>query len=90
MGKFYTREILSDIEYITEDEKAENAIYYDQVRSLILNYLDIQYRLSTYDQNRYFLGHGYFSGDNVSMKMKYVGIERAFWCSFIPYFWFCR
>ena len=71
MGKFYTREILSDIEYITNDVKAENAIYYDQVRSLILNYLDMQYRLSTYDQNRYFLGHGHFNGENVSMKIKY-------------------
>ena len=68
--KFYVREILSDIEYITEDLETENAIYYDQVRSLVLNYLDMQYRLSTYDQNRYFLGHGYFSGDNVSLKIK--------------------
>ena len=69
--KFYVREILSDIEYITEDLETENAIYYDQVRSLVLNYLDMQYRLSTYDQNRYFLGHGYFSGDNVSLKIRY-------------------
>ena len=71
MGRFYIREILSDIEYITEETKAENSIYYDQVRSLILNYLDMQYRLSTYEQNRYFLGHGYFSGDDVSLKIKY-------------------
>lgn len=71
LSKFYTREILSDIEYITEDLSEENAVYYDQVRSLVLNYLDMQYRLSTYDQNRYFLGHGYFSGDNVSLKIRY-------------------
>lgn len=71
MGKFYTREILSDIEYITDDVKTENAIYYDQVRSLILDYLDMQYRLSTYDQNRYFLGHGYFRGDDVHLKIRY-------------------
>lgn len=71
MGRFYIREILSDIEYITEDTKSENAIYYDQVRSLVLNYLDMQYRLSTYEQNRYFLGHGYFMGDDVSLKIKY-------------------
>lgn len=69
--KFYVREILSDIEYITEDLETENAVYYDQVRSLVLNYLDMQYRLSTYEQNRYFLGHGYFSGDNVSLKIRY-------------------
>lgn len=71
MGRFYIREILSDIEYITEDTKSENAIYYDQVRSLVLNYLDMQYRLSTYEQDRYFLGHGYFMGDDVSLKIKY-------------------
>lgn len=71
MGRFYTREILSDIEYITEDSEAESAIYYDKVRSMILNYMDMQYRLSTYDQNRYLLGHGYFSGDDVSLKIKY-------------------
>ncbi len=69
--KFYVREILSDIEYITEDLGKENAIYYDQVRNLILNHLDMQYRLSTYEQNRYFLGHGYFTGENVSLKIKY-------------------
>ena len=71
MSKFYVREILSDIEYITEDSETENAVYYDQVRSLVLNYLDMQYRLSTYDQNRYVLGHGYFSGDDVSLKIRY-------------------
>lgn len=71
MSKFYVREILSDIEYITEDSETENAVYYDQVRSLVFNYLDMQYRLSTYDQNRYVLGHGYFSGDNVSLKIRY-------------------
>lgn len=59
ISKFYVREILSEIEYVTEDLETENAIYYDQVRSLVLNYLDIQYRRSTYDQSRYFLGHGY-------------------------------
>lgn len=69
--KFYVREILSDIEYITEDLETENAVYYDQVRSLVLNYLDMQYRGSTYDQNRFFLGHGYFKGDNVSLKIRY-------------------
>ena len=69
--KFYVREILSDIEYITEDLETENAVYYDQVRSLVLNYLDMQYRLSTYEQNRFFLGHGYFSGDSVSLKIRY-------------------
>ena len=71
MRKFYVREILSDIEYITEDSEAENAVYYDQVRSLVFNYLDMQYRLSTYNQNRYFLGHGYFSGDNIALKIRY-------------------
>lgn len=71
MSKFYVREILSDIEYITEDKDAENAIYYDQVRSLVLNNLDMQYRLSTYEQNRYYLGHGYFCGDNVALKIRY-------------------
>lgn len=30
MSKFYVREILSDIEYITEDSETENAVYYDQ------------------------------------------------------------
>lgn len=71
MRRFYVREILSDIEYITEDSETENAVYYDQVRSLVLNHLDMQYRLSTYDQNRYYLGHGYFSGDDVSLKIRY-------------------
>lgn len=71
LNKFYIREILSDITYITDDLEKENAVYYDQVRSLVLNYLDMQYRLSTYSQNRYFLGHGYFSGDNVSLKIRY-------------------
>ena len=40
--KFYVREILSDIEYITEDLETKNAVYYEQVRSLVLNYLDMQ------------------------------------------------
>lgn len=71
ISKFYVREILSEIEYITEDLETENAVYYDQVRSLVLNYLDMQYRRSTYDQSRYFLGHGYFSGNNVSLKIRY-------------------
>ena len=71
LGRFYTREILSDIEYITDDTESENAIYYEQVRGLIFNYLDMQYRLSTYEQNRYLLGHGYFSGDGVVLKIKY-------------------
>lgn len=71
LGRFYIREILSDIEYITENSETENAVYYDQVRSLVFNYLDMQYRLGTYDQNRYSLGHGYFSGDDVSLKIKY-------------------
>ncbi len=71
MRKFYIREILSDIEYITDDLETENAIYYDQVYNLILNHLDMQYRLSTYEQNRYCLGHGYFVGDNISLKIKY-------------------
>lgn len=80
MRKFYVREILSDIEYVTEDTKKENAIYYDQVRSLILNNLDVQYRLSTYEQNRYFLGHGYFVGEDVPLKIKYqlIPILRQF------------
>lgn len=69
--RFYVREILSDIEYITEDLKIENAVYYDQVRNVILDHLDMQYRLSTYEQNRYLLGHGYFTGDNISLKIKY-------------------
>ena len=71
ISKFYVKEILSEIEYITEDLETENAVYYDQVRSLMLNYLDIQYRRSTYDQSRYFLGHGYFSGNNISLKIRY-------------------
>lgn len=71
MRRFYVREILSDIEYITEDPEEENVEYYDQVRSLVLKYLDMQYRLSTYAQSRYFLGHGYFSGDDVSLKIRY-------------------
>ena len=70
-GRFYVREILSDIEYIADDRESDNAIFYDQVKGLIYNYLDMQYRLSTYDQNRYMLGHGYFKGDNVSLKIKY-------------------
>lgn len=71
LGKFYVREILSDIKYITDDIESENAIFYDQVRGLIMNYLDMQYRLSTYDQNRYLLGHGYFAGENISLKIKH-------------------
>lgn len=71
LGKFYVREVLSDIEYVTEDHESENAIFYDQVRSLILNYLDMQFQVSTYEQNRYLLGHGYFSGNRVNQKIKY-------------------
>ncbi len=71
LGRFYAREILSDIEYVTEDTESENAVYYDQVRSLILNYLDMQYRISTYEQNKFLLGHGYFCGDNLTRKIKY-------------------
>lgn len=70
-GRFYVREILSDIGYITEDSESENAIFYDQVRSLIINYLDMQYRLNTYEQNRYLLGHGYFSGNEIKLKIKH-------------------
>ncbi|MBD5510078.1 MAG: AAA domain-containing protein [Lachnospiraceae bacterium] len=71
LRKFYIKEILSDIEYITEDNGSENAIFYNQVRSLIMNYLDMQYRLNTYEQNRYLLGHGYFCGNDVTLKIKY-------------------
>lgn len=71
MKKFYVREILSDIKYITEDLETENAVYYDQVRNLIFNYLDMQYKRSTHDQNRYVLGHGYFCGDDVTLRIRY-------------------
>lgn len=71
LGKFYVREILSDIGYITEDTESENAVYYDQVRGLVLNYLDMQYRLSTYEQNRYLLGHGYFDSSDIGLKINY-------------------
>lgn len=71
MKKFYTKEILSDIAYITDEFESENAVFYEQVRSLIMNYLDIQYRISTYEQNRYLLGHGYFCGENLMLKIKY-------------------
>ncbi len=70
-GRFYVREILSDIEYITDDKESENAIFYDQIRGLVLNYLDMQYKTSTYEQNRYLLGHGYFDGKDVVLKIKY-------------------
>ena len=70
-GRFYVREILSDIEYITDDKESENAIFYDQIRGLVLNYLDMQYKTSTYEQNRYLLGHGYFNGNDAVLKIKY-------------------
>lgn len=70
-GRFYVREILSDIEYITDDKESENAIFYDQIRGLVLNYLDMQYKTSTYEQNRYLLGHGYFDGKDAVLKIKY-------------------
>ena len=69
--RFYVREILSDISYLTDDLKSENATYYDRVRSLIINHLDMQYRLSTYEQNRYLMGHGYFDGKNIELKIKH-------------------
>lgn len=68
--KFYVREILSDIEYITDDKESENAILYDQIRGLVLNYLDMQYKASTYEQNRYLLGHGYFNEKDAVLKIK--------------------
>lgn len=71
MKRFYVREILSDIKYITDDLKSENAIYYDKVCSMLLNHLNMQYRFSTYNQNGYFLGHGYFCGEAISLKIKY-------------------
>ena len=70
-GRFYVREILSDIEYITDDKESENAILYDQVRNLVMNYLDMQYKTSTYEQNRYLLGHGYFDGKDTILRIKY-------------------
>lgn len=70
-GRFYVREILSDIEYITDDNESENAILYDQVRKLVMNYLDMQYKTSTYEQNRYLLGHGYFDGKDTILRIKY-------------------
>ena len=70
-SKFYVREILSDVGFVTEKKDSENAIFYDQVRSLVMNYLDMQYKLSTYEQNRYLLGHGYFVGNDVALKIKY-------------------
>lgn len=71
LTKFYVREILSDVSFVTEDRNSENTFFYNQVRSLIMNYLDMQYKLSTYEQNRYLLGHGYFVGDDVPLKIKY-------------------
>ncbi len=70
-GKFYVREILSDIRYITEDSESESTVFYEQTRSMMLRYLDMQYQTSVYEQNRYLPGHGYFSGDNVILKIKY-------------------
>lgn len=70
LGKFYIMEIMADIRYITEDAESENTKLYNQVRSLVLNHLDIQRGLSTYEQNRYMIGHGYFDG-NVMLKIKY-------------------
>ena len=69
--RFYVREILSDIEYITDNKESENAIFYDQIRGIVLNYLDMQYKTSTYEQNRYLLGHGYFDGKDSVLKIKY-------------------
>lgn len=71
LRKFYVREILSDIAYLTDDPKSKNATYYDRVRSLIINHLDMQYRLSTYEQNRYLIGHGYFNSENIEVKIKH-------------------
>lgn len=70
-AKFYSREILSDISFITEDFESENAIWYDKIHALVYNYLDIQYRVSTYEQNRYMLGHGYFVSDNICLSIKH-------------------
>ena len=70
-GRFYVREILSDIEYITDDKESENAVLYDQVRNLVMNYLDMQYKTSTYEQNHYLLGHGYFDGKDTILRIKY-------------------
>ncbi|GKU24330.1 hypothetical protein CFOLD11_11560 [Clostridium folliculivorans] len=71
LAKFYTREILSDISYITEDCDNDIVIWYDKIHTLIYNYLDMQYRVSTYDQNRYMLGHGYFASDNIYISLKH-------------------
>ncbi|MBR2408745.1 MAG: AAA family ATPase [Lachnospiraceae bacterium] len=71
LGRFYAREILSDAAYITEESDSENAAMYNRVRSTILTYLDIQYKTSSYEQNRYLLGHGYFYGNNLTLKMKH-------------------
>ena len=71
MSRFYIREILSDIEYISDDTESENKYFYEQVRSLVLNNLDMQYKTSTYEQNRYIFGHGYFQGNNTVLRLKY-------------------
>lgn len=71
LGRFYTREILSDINYITEDTQSESARIYNQVRALVVNNLDIQHKTSAYEQKRYILGHGYFAENNILMRIKH-------------------
>lgn len=68
---FYTYEILSNINYMTEDTSAEERTAYDKVRSIIFNNLDIQYRTSTYEQNRYLVGHGYFKNGKIQYTLRY-------------------
>jgi len=71
LAKFYTKEILSDIAYMTEDPECESAVWYDQVRALVLRYLDMQYRTDFYEQNRYLPGHGCFSDRALGYQMRY-------------------
>lgn len=71
LRKFYVREILSDIGYITKESTSDNALLFENVRSIVMNNLDMQYKTSTYEQNRYLPGHGYFVGDDLSFKIKY-------------------
>ena len=66
---FFTIEIIPDSAYVTNDPNSDNAILFDRVRTIIINNLDIQYKTGVYDQERFVIGHGFFAGNDLFLKV---------------------
>ena len=71
MKRCYMKEVLSDITYVTDDASSSSTIWYENIKQIMFDYLDIQFKTTTYEQNRYMLGHGMFVEPGLNYRIKY-------------------